>query len=204
MIKALLYGFASFLLVFAVIASVEGFARMGARPRPALAKRVVVPPRRSNCCVRSVPPAPIETFTGTLADKVQTAPAEQAAGINEAQPSTSVSTAKSPAGAGCLCGEACKCLNKSICDDGNCKSPYVVAFSTNGCAPCLRMKPVYAEVRARGFPVYELHSSIHKGATAAVNPRVFPCLIIHGPGGAIERVEGTASVEYLVERLSHD
>lgn len=82
--------------------------------------------------------------------------------------------------------------------------PHIVVISTKTCEPCWAMKPVYAELRSRGWSVYELDAAVHVGAMAAVKPRAFPCLIIQRPGGRVERVYGTCSIEYLERKLSDE
>lgn len=199
--ESVIDAFGAFTVALASAVTTAGLVGMVAPPDTPTAQRAVVPSGRPDGSIRVVPASVFASSAGTLAGETKAATAGQIVTAGRGEKPPVIQAAGHSAVAACPC-DKCACLNVSICRDGNCDKPYVVSFSMDGCYPCERMKPAYAELRRLGFPVYELHKDIHKGATARVKPRAFPCMIIQRPGGRLERVEGAVTVEYLVERLS--
>jgi len=90
----------------------------------------------------------------------------------------------------CPCGPDCKCPDKMVCKNGDCKRNYVIFFSAEWCRPCQRMYPRIEELRKAGYIVYVMDVDQYKKAGEAFQIKSLPTTVVMDQGKETHRFVG--------------
>lgn len=102
---------------------------------------------------------------------------------------------------GCPCGPDCPCIDKEICNAGDCKKNYAVLFTASWCAHCPRQKAIFAELKRDGYIVHVLDFDSHDEAAKRLKVTQLPTTIVFDNGKETDRYVGVTSSLKIKDKL---
>ena len=100
-------------------------------------------------------------------------------------------------GGDCPFGPECRCIDPSICKNGDCKRNFIVLFSADWCRFCPRQKAIVEKLKEEGYIVYIVDNDTHRKAAEELKITTLPTTLVFENGKEVARYIGITRIEQV-------